>query len=151
MSDRGPGSRAAEAEGAAFARSAACLCGAVRLRLAAPAIETYHCHCSMCRRASGSLFQTFSVYPREAVGIEGAGNLASYESSPGTHRFFCRGCGCQVYCDVESRPALRYVNTGTLEGGAHPGHPAEREAHIHVADKVPWFRIGDGLPQHERS
>jgi hypothetical protein len=131
-----------------FQREAGCLCGAVRLRMSEAASETYHCHCSMCRKASGSLFQTFSAYPRAGFAyLSGKESLACYRSSPGVARWFCRSCGCQLLCEVDAVPDLVYVNSGAIDGGAHPGHPQSTERHIFVGSKVPWLEIGDGLPQ----
>jgi hypothetical protein len=131
-----------------FQCEAGCLCGTVRLRMTEPANETYHCHCSMCRRASGALFQSFSAYPRSAVvHLSGKDNLARYQSSPGCLRWFCKTCGCQLLCELEALPDLVYLNSGTIDGGAHPGHPQSSERHIFVGSKVPWFEIGDGLPR----
>ena len=137
---------------ASFAAEGHCLCGAVVIEIRAPASETYHCHCSMCRRASGSLYQTYSVYPRNAIRFTtGEDALLTYESSPGTRRRFCRRCGCQVLCEVASSPDIVYLNSGILEGTQHPGHAKEREKHIFTADKVAWLEIGDGLPKFDQA
>lgn len=131
-----------------FQCEAGCLCGAVRLRMSDAARETYHCHCSMCRKASGSLFQTFSAYPRASLAyLAGKENLARYQSSPGVTRWFCRSCGCQLLCEVDALPDLIYLNSGAIDGGAHPGHPQATERHIFVGSKAPWLAISDGLPQ----
>jgi hypothetical protein len=42
-----------------------------------------------------------------------------------------------------------YVTPGSLDDGAHPGHPSEKESHIYVRSKVSWETIADGLPQYE--
>jgi hypothetical protein len=33
-----------------------CLCGAVRFRVTAEPLAAYYCHCSMCRKISGSIY-----------------------------------------------------------------------------------------------
>jgi hypothetical protein len=135
-----------------FARTGNCLCGAVSMEIAQPAIETYHCHCSMCRRASGSLYQTYSVYAKQAIRIvQGADGLRTYESSPGTRRRFCDRCGCQVMCEVATSPDIVFVNTGVLDGRSHPGHARDKERHIYVADKVAWLHLGEELPKIDQS
>lgn len=135
-----------------FARAGGCLCGAIRIGIARPAVETYHCHCSMCRRASGSLYQTYSVYAKDAVNIvAGVERLQVYESSPGTYRRFCCRCGCQVLCEVAGSPDIVFLNTGILDGGAHPGHAGDRERHIYVADKVSWLHLDGVLPRIDQA
>jgi len=138
--------------GEAFAAEGRCLCGGVAIEIRVPASETYHCHCSMCRRASGSLYQTYSVYPRSAVRFtKGEDALLVYESSPGTRRRFCGRCGCQVVCEVASSPDIVYLNSGILDGRKHPGHAKEREKHIFMADKVAWLDVGDDLPKFDQA
>jgi hypothetical protein len=133
-----------------FARSGGCLCGAVGLVIAAPARETYHCHCSMCRRASGSLYQSFSAYDESRVKVtKGEDRLVTYRSSPGVERRFCGQCGCQVLCHDDKMPGVVLVNCGVLDQGRHPGHPAKSERHIYVADKVSWLHIGDELAKYD--
>lgn len=129
--------------------SGRCLCAAVRYRVSAPAQEMYHCHCSMCRRCHGTLFATYATVVREHLHIElGADQLVTYHSSAQVHRHRCRGCGCQLFLDDDRWPHLKWYTPGTLERGAHPGHPPESEKHIFVDSKVPWYEIHDGLPQH---
>lgn len=135
---------------AAFELKGGCQCGTVRYVVSEPARALSHCHCSMCRKLHGAIYVTFSEVPRTGFRIErGADNLAEYQSSPGNHRHFCRTCGCQLYTEIDSTPDAVYYATGTLDGGAHPGHPKSREQHIFVGSKVPWFKIADDLPQKD--
>ena len=133
-----------------FPLTGGCQCGAVRYSLLAPAISVHHCHCSMCRKLHGAMFASFAIMPRDAVVIDrGADQLKRFDSSPTGERYFCRNCGCQIYSDVVVQPEIRYLAVGTLDGGAHPGHPPGSEEHIFVGSKVPWHAITDGLPQRE--
>lgn len=124
-----------------------CQCGAVRFRITKPAVRTYHCHCSMCRRCHGTLFATYSLAPRDGLIIEsGAKNLSTFASSKGNDRKFCKTCGCQVFIDVASKPDLVWTMPGIMDG--HPGHPPEMESHIYVDSKIDWYDIHGPLPQH---
>jgi len=123
-----------------------CECGAVRFRVHAPAEELYHCHCMRCRRLHGTMFATYAFVPPENVVIEkGADNLQSYRS-PNAEWRFCRTCGCHLFAE---RPGAMWYMPATLDDGANPGHPAATEKHIFVESKLPWERIGDGLPQYD--
>jgi hypothetical protein len=125
-----------------------CQCGAVRYRVSAAASEIYHCHCSLCRKLHGAVFATWAVVPRGGLEvIEGA--LATFESSPGVRRRFCGGCGCHLFCEIDSDPNFDWFTPATLDGGAHPGHGSEREQHIFVGSKVQWWEIRDGLKQYQ--
>lgn len=131
-----------------FALAGGCQCGAVRYRVAAPAREVYHCHCTMCRRLHGAVFASFAIVARDKFFIErGEDMLTRYDSSSGAYRCFCTRCGSQIYSDVRKWPDIRFYTVGTLDDGAHPGHAAANERHIYVASKVPWWHITDDLPQ----
>ncbi|MFO0996599.1 MAG: GFA family protein [Alphaproteobacteria bacterium] len=124
-----------------------CQCGAVRFRITKPAVRTYHCHCSMCRRCHGTMFATYALAPRDGLVIEsGRDNLATFASSKGNNRRFCKTCGCQVFIDVDSKPDLVWTMPGIMDG--HPGHPPTMESHIYVDSKVDWYDIHGPLPQH---
>jgi len=128
-----------------------CHCGAVRYTLLAPALSVQHCHCSLCRKRYGVLSAQGAVVARSSLGIEGEDNLTSYVGSPGYRTQFCRTCGCPLFAYEESEKTVMYFAPATLDGGKHPGHPADKECHIHVGSKAEWERISDGLPQYTES
>jgi hypothetical protein len=133
-----------------FALTGGCHCGAVRYRVTAPARELCHCHCSICRRIHGSVFASFAIVARDRFTIEqGAEQLTRYDSSAGAQRYFCAHCGGQIYSDVDSLPEVRFYTVGSLDSGAHPGHPAGSERHICVTSKIPWWPITDDLPRSD--
>ena len=67
-----------------------CLCGAVRLEIAAEPFRVGICHCLDCRKHHGAVFHTYAVFPAEAVSIAGA--TADYRG-----RHFCPSCGSSVF------------------------------------------------------
>lgn len=123
--------------------SGGCLCGAVRYRVTGRPVLVYHCHCSMCRRASGASFVTNMLVAAEhfqlVVGVE---RLASFESSTGKLRHFCNGCGSPIFSRAQRTLHLVSVRCGTLDLSAD----VEPEVHAFVQDKAPWVSIRDGLP-----
>jgi hypothetical protein len=121
-----------------------CLCGGIRYevdRLQGPII---HCHCSMCRKATGAAFRT-----RVTVGTSafrwraGQELLARFPSSPGEERTFCRVCGSTLVTFFRDRPEELGLALGTLDDD--PG--ARPLAHVFVHSKAPWFEITDDLPR----
>ena len=80
--------------------------------------------------------------------------VSFYESTPGTHRGFCKVCGAPVLAKFEEHSrsaqtdprvvALYGVALATLDDG--PGlRPA---THASIVDKAPWFTVTDDLPQY---
>ncbi|MFQ5791672.1 MAG: GFA family protein, partial [Acidobacteriota bacterium] len=135
-----------------FKLSGGCQCGAVRYTIHAPALETVHCHCGMCRKVHGALFVTLSAVRRDEFTIDkGAESLGTFDSSPPMHRRFCTICGCPLFIEMDDVPELIEIATGTLDGGAHPGHPRASLKHLWVGSKVPWYEITDDLPRFEEA
>jgi hypothetical protein len=102
-----------------------CHCGAVRYALLAPALSVQHCHCSLCRKRYGVLSPQGAVVAKSGLKIEGEDNLTSYVGSPGYRTQFCRTCGCPLFAYEESEKTVMYLAPPTLDGGKHPGHPAD--------------------------
>src|SRR5262245_34807345 len=101
--------------------SGGCHCGAIRYAVEAKAHQIVHCHCSICRRTQGSVFSTYAEVPRQALVIgQGHAELATFTSSAGVHRRFCRGCGCHLLFEDDRTPDVVWYTPATLDGG-HPG------------------------------
>ena len=120
--------------------SGGCQCGAVRYTVRAPATETNHCHCSICRKIHGAIFVTFATFPRDAFSIDkGADDLATYDSSPGVHRTFCRTCGGHLMTDHPSMGMVDvYLNVV-------PDFTHEPTLHVFYAERT--MAVKDGLPK----
>lgn len=119
-----------------------CLCGAVRYTVADEFQYAMICHCSQCRRATGSAFKPFGGIARAKLNVlEGPIHLYGDEM---THDAHCKICGSLLYSIVnEGRRA--HVTYGTLIDS-----PTLRPTqHIFAGSKAPWYEILDGLPQHE--
>ena len=122
-----------------------CLCGSVRYEIRGPVGRVSHCHCSMCRKAHGAAFATYGRVERSDFAlVSGADDIASYRSSAGVTRTFCRRCGSNLQFISEKRPDTLSLALGTLDDD--PG--VKGSLHIFVASKAPWFHIEDDLPQH---
>ena len=80
--------------------------------------------------------------------------VSFYESTPGTHRGFCKVCGAPVLVkfDEHSRSAQTDPGAVALYGVAlatlddDPGVCPDARAFI--VDKAPWFTVTDDLPQY---
>lgn len=121
----------------------ACLCGAVTHEVADAFRYALNCHCSQCRRATGSAFKPFGGIERDKLRlVTGAESLKLY-GDPITHDAHCATCGSLLWSQVRNG-LWAHVTYGTL-----PDPPSLRAtAHIMVGSKAPWYDIVDDLPQH---
>ncbi|WP_245525760.1 MULTISPECIES: GFA family protein [unclassified Mesorhizobium] len=121
-----------------------CLCGAVQYEVADEFAYAANCHCSNCRRTTGSAFKPFAGIGREKLHLtKGDDKLMIFgdESGNDTH---CKLCGSLLYSLVRDGTFV-HVAMGTLVDD-----PSIRPAqHIFVGSKAPWFTITDDLPQYQ--
>jgi hypothetical protein len=122
-----------------------CFCGAVEYAVRDEFAYAANCHCSNCRRTTGSAFKPFAGIERDKLKLtKGEGDLMIHGEALNndTH---CRRCGSLLYSVVRAG-AYVHVAMGTLVDD-----PTIRPAmHIFVGSKAAWFTITDDLPQFER-
>jgi len=124
--------------------SGACFCRTVTYQVADEFQYSMNCHCSNCRRTTGSVFKPFAGIEREKLRIvSGHDSLLIYgdENENDTH---CGLCGSPLFSVVRQGNYV-HISLGTL---LHA--PTIRpSAHIFVGSKASWFEITDDLPQFE--
>ena len=126
--------------------SGSCLCGSVRFEISGRLGPAGYCHCSQCRKASGSAFAANASVRRRYLSFQsGEEKIREYESSPGKYRAFCSGCGSPVYSRTDKDPETLRIRLGTLD--SDPGR--RPTGHVFVASKAPWHEITDDLPRFE--
>jgi hypothetical protein len=120
-----------------------CFCRAVRYSVADEFAYSMNCHCSNCRRATGSAFKPFAGIARNRFEVvSGGDNLLIYGDET-AHDAHCASCGSLLY-SVVRKGTFVHVTMGTLvdEPSIRPS------AHIFVGSKAPWHAITDSLPQY---
>ncbi len=122
--------------------SGGCFCGAVRYEVSGAARALCYCHCESCRRAAGSPAVAWGTFARGDFRVT-RGSMAQLNSSPQVLRGFCARCGSCLSYSHEARGGEIDITLATLD---EPALLAPQK-HVWVADKLPWVRIDDGLPQ----
>jgi hypothetical protein len=127
-----------------------CLCGGVRFEIERAAGPFELCHCSRCRKSSGSAFNAgLGVRSRDFHLIEGRSLIASYDApilrQPPPYRvFFCSRCGSPA---PNPDPASDWFE---IPAGLLDDDPGLRpDKHIFVEFNAPWAEISDTLPQYD--
>ncbi|HWJ76238.1 MAG TPA: GFA family protein [Kaistia sp.] len=121
-----------------------CLCGAVRYSVDDAFLYAVNCHCSNCRRTTGSAFKPFAGIGSERLELtDGADNILRYGGDE-AHDVHCRTCGSFLYSMLDHGKRI-HLAMGTLADA-----PSIRpSAHIFVGSKAPWYDITDDLPQFD--
>ncbi|GKT56652.1 DUF636 domain-containing protein [Colletotrichum tofieldiae] len=113
---------------------AQCLCKAhtfsASLAKSALPIKAACCHCTSCRRLTGSLYSTCAQWPNPS---EDLSSLKKYSFSKDIETFFCETCSAKLFCRVSTLGPGAFVVTGALENA--PGL-VEYNSHMFVGDTI---------------
>ena len=124
-----------------------CLCGDVSFEIAGRTSEIGQCHCSKCRKVSGTDGNAvFYVAVKNFTWLRGGEtSLRTYEvpGGNGWKSTFCNRCGSPAP-HTNNDGKIYFVPAGLLDDD--PGHRGYA-AHIYVGSKAAWTRITDGAPQ----
>jgi len=128
--------------------SGGCLCGGVRFEIERAVGPFELCHCSRCRKATGSAFSAgLGVHAADFRLLQGRELIARYEApilrNPPPYRVsFCRRCGSPVP-DPPPGASWFEIPAGLLDGDAG----VRPDRHIFVEHQAPWFESHDELPR----
>jgi hypothetical protein len=124
-----------------------CLCGGVHYEV--DRVREFElCHCSRCRKASGSAFIAWLVAePGDLRFVRGEELVRRYEApvreAPPAYAIgFCSRCGSSLPSQMPAGGSWG-IPAGTLDDD--PGLKPEK--HIYVELKAPWETIAGDLPQ----
>ncbi|MDP6979191.1 MAG: GFA family protein [Myxococcota bacterium] len=122
-----------------------CLCGDVRYEIEGRISSIWLCHCSKCRRATGSAFHASAVCDGDRFRFcSGEDGIREYEDTPGYVAAFCERCGSPVPRQLRGTEFV-FLHVGQLDGD--PERSVDH--HIFTGSKAPWFEICDGKPQFD--
>lgn len=124
-----------------------CLCGTVRYRITGPIQNFQYCHCSRCRKFTGSGHATnLFAKPEHLEWTAGEASIGQFDlqSEPGFHTAFCKTCGSSLP-NMSSTGRFWVVPAGTLDDD--PG--ARPERNIFWGSRAPWFADTGTLPRHD--
>lgn len=118
------------------ARQGGCLCGSVRYTLVGEPLRAGLCHCLDCRKASGSHFTPFAVWPASA--FECTGGMKTF-----AHRSFCPNCGSHI---AWLRNGEAEIMLGSLDQAPTEIAP---EYELWVGRREGWMHALPWADQHE--
>lgn len=124
--------------------SGSCLCGGVRFEVDLPFIRAGHCHCSRCRKHSGTFGLTQARIGREQFRLlQGEDLIRVFGKGQGAVKAFCSVCGSSLFGGTwPDGPQV------SIRMGAFDEDPTIRpQFHTYVGSRAAWDQITDGLPQ----
>ena len=123
-----------------------CLCGAVRYEVSGEAKRFLHCHCSRCRKSTGTGHASnLFMQPGALKWLAGEEQIRSFKV-PGAKRFtnvFCVACGSRLPRQVKEIDSV-VIPCGSLDDDT----PIKPQARIFAGSRASWSCAGDGLPAY---
>jgi hypothetical protein len=120
-----------------------CLCGALRYAAEGEPLHSGHCYCADCRKASGSGFIPFMIFPAGALRLSGETRQtrsAAYRGGEAV-RNRCAACGSLVFGGEVGKDESHTVYAGSLDVPAR-FHPTLA---IFTAGRPGWAALPEGL------
>jgi hypothetical protein len=123
-----------------------CLCGTINLKISGTISDIIHCHCSLCRKNSGSAFATNGFINTADFEItSGEDFLTTFAFKPGRNRHFCSKCGSPVFSSNEQDPTRLRLRLGIVDSDI-----IERpSSHNFVTSKANWEDLKVNLPEYD--
>jgi hypothetical protein len=120
-----------------------CLCGAMRYTVSGEVQRFYHCHCSRCRKASGTGHST-NLFVKGSLGWDSGEELIRRYKPPQAERFtnaFCTRCGARVPRFIEQQGVV-FIPAGSLDDEPD----LSPQARIFQGSRAAWSCDGSSLP-----
>jgi hypothetical protein len=127
--------------------SGSCLCATVRFEVEGDFERFYLCHCTHCRKDSGSAHAA-NLFSGSATlrWLSGEEKVTQYTLPSTRHgRSFCSLCGSALP-SLQMNGALLVVPAGSLDGEV-PNRP---DAHLFDSSRAAWTRDLDAVPSFAR-
>lgn len=123
-----------------------CLCEGISFSIRGEIGPIQVCHCLQCRKAQGTAMATnVPVHTDDFTLEHGRDLLASFESSPGKQRVFCRQCGSPIYSQLDTLPGIVRIRLGLINERID----APLMGHFYAGSKANWWPICDGTPRFQ--
>jgi hypothetical protein len=122
-----------------------CLCGQVEFEIVGGIPNLYQCHCSLCRKQSGSTSNTATIVEsKNFLWLSGQEKIASWVKDNGFRTDFCSKCGTPVPNPLGSA-SYYWIPAGLLGVEVQ----STIVAHLYVGSKASWDNISLPGKQYE--
>ena len=124
----------------------ACLCGAIKVELKGSIESIIHCHCSLCRKNSGTAYATNGFVNADEFSVLDPHNKLNYYAfKEGKHRHFCSVCACPIFSSNSENPSKLRIRLGILDSDIN-----ERPtSHNFMSSKANWDDLDAALPRYD--
>ena len=124
-----------------------CLCGAITIQMKGGIDSIIHCHCSLCRKNSGTAYATNGFVNVNDFDVKDPDKkLGFYEHKPGKKRHFCTVCASPIFSSNTQTPRQYRVRLGIFDTPI-----SERPiSHNFVSSRADWDDLDAQLPRYDQ-
>jgi len=116
-------------------RTGSCLCGARAYEIEGDIGGVWVCHCSLCRKVTGSNGISILIVPKTQFRwVAGEDHGATFELRPSYSVTRCKTCGTSLPAETDEKNV--YVTAGTLDVPLGEGV----RTHLFCASRADWDR-----------
>ena len=125
-----------------------CNCGRVQFEIASPISDVYVCHCSICRKSTGSGGIAVTIVSNSDFSwLEGNEFIKTWQNPDHDWQTsFCKTCGSVL--PGKNDDQATYIPVSLLNSGYQQ---LRVRHHLFVDSKAPWEEIGDDAIQHKQN
>ncbi|KAJ3809312.1 Mss4-like protein [Lentinula lateritia] len=133
-----------------------CLCGGITFQVDNDPIVTTCCHCSNCKKYTGTVFTTNVVFPAGVGSLtitKGENLLSTYrdatqDSGNALKRIFCSQCGSPLYNNGgDAGKTLAVFYSALIDFGTEDQKDPKPELEYYTKDRVAWVHAVEGAEQ----
>lgn len=132
----------------AKALSGSCLCRSLSWNLKDTMLgQILVCHCTMCRRMSGSSQVPFVSLPRQPFWqqLEKSPTLSKFQATPDVTRYFCSKCSSFMFMHYHHEQDTMWIPMGTIAEFPSDWIDEQKDSHIFQQDEAEYLSALDKL------
>ncbi len=116
-----------------------CLCGVIEFELSGDIPNLYQCHCSLCRKVTGSSANAaFRIAADQFAWKSDTDQVRKYVTETGFKSHFCGNCGSPLP-NLTADDSAYWVPVGLLEAADR----LKVVAHLYVTSRASWDEISE--------
>ncbi len=123
-----------------------CQCGSIQYDISGLPFDADYCHCSICRKSSGSIVMSWMDFKVEQINWLSEKPI-EYKSSKNARRGFCQKCGSTLSFRDTHYPDYYSLSIASL----NDPNQVKPNYHIYTDDQIEWLTIKDECKRYPKS
>lgn len=125
-----------------------CLCGDISFHADGDVPVMANCHCTACRKSTGSAFATIMFMKQDDVAVTGTPKTYQHASDAGNTmtKHFCETCGTPVFTQNSARVGMIGIRAGLI----HEQEEFAPKVNVYTSSKMAATVLDDSLKAFDK-